>query len=195
MLEMWGGDRGHFRQAVGWRRPLWLGHWSQQPALGRSGPGHVRDAWKETPAPLVWVEKHPMGLGTGGGPAGGGGRGGGRRPEGHSKATCSASRSSSQAQVPFPPQGLRLKSWGGAREPSLSLSAQPNPGSPFHGIRFTPRRIFSLVSPAPRMRPHERGDRVISVAEKRSHVGGSVTAGQSSGSGGQESWARTQLRL
>lgn len=66
MLEMWGGDRGHFRQAVGWRRPLWLGHWSQQPALGRSGPGHVRDAWKETPAPLVWVEKHPMGLGTGG---------------------------------------------------------------------------------------------------------------------------------
>lgn len=71
--------------------------------------------------------------------------------------------SSSQAQLHFQSKGLCLKNQGGVWRagPSLPSPALPKL-TPSHWIRFTPSGIFSRLSPARRMHPHERGDEFIS---------------------------------
>lgn len=165
-------------------------HLSQQPALGSSGSGHVHEAW------LVLGWKC----------APGGWDAGMSRQEASGEEVR-------EDKVAGPQQGLLLchHTAGFRSRPRLRCTFRPTafdrilteaPGglglpchpqprlTPSHRIRFTPGSIFSLLSPARRMHPHERGDEFISVAENCSHVRGSVTAGKSLGLGGRAGRAR-----
>ena len=190
----WRRSGGHSKQGSRVEKATVIGALEPEPARGSSGSGHAQEAWETALAWLVLGQIRARG-------AGAHRAAGRRRPRKNHRATMGPPALSPRHcfQKLIPGSGAladqrpgieKLRGWGAG--PFL-LSPAPPRLTPSCWMSFTPSGIFSLLSPAQRVHPHERGDQFISVVEKCSHVRGSMMAQKSQALWEQKAGLEPQL--